>query len=483
MLQAVKRILRIGGRVLAGLAVLAVATGIVCLDGVDSRPYLREAYYTETMARLRAETETNNLVQGELAAGFGRERLTPTVNAAQDLPAEGQFRFLPLAGYGGRHGRGATGTHDDLYVKAIALKVQGRVGVMVGADALIIPREIADLAAQRLEQECGLTRAQVYLGATHTHCSLGAWGEGKVAESCAGGFQPEVRTWFADRIVAAVRDALNDLKPARFGHGEFAAAKYIRNRLVGDLGKIDPEFSYAVLEQAGGRRAVLGVYGAHATVLSSDMMEFSGDYPGSWERAVEQATGGVAVFIAGGVGSHSPVPGARGLEGTEQMGKALAQMLMERLSQTPLTNSVTFGLLGLDVTMPPLNVRLSDGIRLRPWLAGKLVPARHHSFLQAFRIADSVWVSTPCDFSGELALGIKDCLRARGSSAAITSFNGDYVGYVIPARYYHLSGYEPRLMSFFGPNVPDYFDELIRCLALALVNERDGSPPALSAAR
>jgi hypothetical protein len=159
------------------------------------------------------------------------------------------------------------------------------------------------------------------------------------------------------------------------------------------------------------------------------------------------------------------------LDGAERMGQALARMVMEQLPQTGLTNRVTFGMLGLDVTMPPLNVRLSDGIRLRPWLAGKLVPARSHSFLQAFRVDDSVWISTPCDFSGELALGIKDFLRAHGSSAVVTSFNGDYVGYVIPSRYYHLNGYEPRLMSFFGPNVPDYFDELIRSMALTLVNE------------
>jgi hypothetical protein len=45
------------------------------------------------------------------------------------------------------------------------------------------------------------------------------------------------------------------------------------------------------------------------------------------------------------------------------------------------------------------------------------------------------------------------------------------VGYVIPSRHYHLSGYEPRLMSFFGPNLPDYFDELIRTMALTLVNK------------
>jgi hypothetical protein len=122
--------------------------------------------------------------------------------------------------------------------------------------------------------------------------------------------------------------------------------------------------------------------------------------------------------------------------------------------------------------MPPLNVRITDGIRLRPWLAGRLMPGSHeHSFIQVFRLDDSVWISTPCDFSGELALGIKDFLRVRGSSAIITSFNGDYVGYVISPRYYHLNGYEPRVMSFFGPNVPDYFDELIRTMALSVASK------------
>src|SRR3974390_1218451 len=145
--------------------------------------------------------------------------------------------------------------------------------------------------------------------ATHTHSSLGGWGEGRLAESFAGPFQPGAQIWFSDCIVAAVQSAIKDLKPARFGQGRFNAAQFIRNRLVGELGKVDPEFSYAMLEQEGGKRAVLGVFGAHATILSSDMMQFSADYPGAWQRAVEAGTGGMALFLAGGVGSHSPVPG------------------------------------------------------------------------------------------------------------------------------------------------------------------------------
>ncbi|HUS35246.1 MAG TPA: hypothetical protein VM680_07850, partial [Verrucomicrobiae bacterium] len=175
-----------------------------------------------------------------------------------------------------------------------------------------------------------------------------------------------------------------------------------------------------------------------------------------------------AVFLAGGVGSHGPVAGEQGFAGTERMGRELAARLSKQLAQTPLTNSITLGILAVDVGLPQLNERVTDSIRLRPWLTRQLLPAAHDSFVQGFRLQNSIWISTPCDYSGELALGIKDMLRARGFSGVVTSFNGDYIGYVIPSRYFHMSGYEPRIMSFYGPYVPDYIDELARTIALDL---------------
>lgn len=466
-----KKILRILLRLALGLAVLVVGALILCLDGVDYRPYLRAPYYAETSARLRSSLATNTVVHGELAAGFGRALLTPTINAPTDDPTKGQFRALPLAGYGNRRGKPATGIHDDLYVKAVALRVGNRLGIMLGADALIIPREVTETVMQRIEAELKLSREQIYLSATHTHCSLGGWGEGLVAEAFAGGYQPGARVWFADRIVTAIREAIADLKPAAIGNGRFAAPEFVRNRLVGDLGRVDPEFSFVALKQNTGKLAVLGSFAAHATVLSGDMMEFSADYPGCWQRSVEAATGGPAVFLTGGCGSHGPVSGGKGFAGAERMGQALAQELLDELPKTQLTNAITFGMLGLDLSLPPLNVRVSDGLRLRPWVAQRLMPVKTETFIQAFRLDSALWISTPCDFSGELALGIKDFMQVQGRHAVVTSFNGDYIGYVISPRYYHLDGYEPRTMSFFGPNVPEYFDEFIRKMALELASK------------
>jgi neutral ceramidase len=450
----VKKAARIAARIFVALLLLLAIIAVATLDTVDYRPYFRQPYYQQTIARLQTAAKTNSLARGNFSAGFGATKLTPT------FPS-------PLAGYGDRKGKLATGVHDDLFVKAVALRVGNRTGIIFGADALIVPREVADAAAAKLKQEFGLNRDQLYFSATHTHCSLGGWGHGIVGEMFAGPFDQKSPDLFVDCILKSARAAIADLKPAEFGKGSFMAPEFIRNRLVGELGKVDPEFSFALLKQADGRTGVIGSYSAHATVLNGRVMEFSADYPGEWQRAVEQSAG-FAVFLAGGVGSHAPVAGEHGFAGTQRMGRGLAEKLLKQLNETELTHSIAFGSLAVDVKLPELNERVTDSIRLRPWLTRKLLPPSHDSFVQAFRLQNSIWISTPCDYSGELALGIKDMLRARGFSGVVTSFNGDYIGYVIPSRYYHLSGYEPRIMSFYGPYVPDYIDELARAIAIHL---------------
>ncbi|HOW64067.1 MAG TPA: neutral/alkaline non-lysosomal ceramidase N-terminal domain-containing protein [Candidatus Paceibacterota bacterium] len=449
----------------AAVVVLLLAMiAIACLDSVDYEPYFNAEYFRATTDYWRQQAEKAKPVTGDLRAGFARTLLTPGIGYASNNPSKGQFKALPLAGYGQRQGRSATGVHDDLYVKAVAFQVGDRLGIMVAADALIIPRVVTDIVLEQLDRDLKLSRAQVYFSATHTHSSLGGWGEGWVAEAFAGGYQPEAISWFADRLAGVVRAAVADLSSASIGHGRVARPEYVRNRLVGERGRVDPELSFALVRQSDGDTAVLGSYAAHATVLPAGNMEWSGDYPGCWQRAVEKATGGIAIFLAGGMGSHSPVAGEKGFVGAERMGNGLAQACLDQLPGLSLTNRIAFAIAGLEITLPEPQVRISDAIRLRPWLARRLLPVGQRVFLQVFRFQDWRWVSTPCDFSGELALEIKDFARSRGFQAVITSFNGDYVGYVIPSRYYHLEGYEPRLMSFFGPNLPDYFEEWIRRL-------------------
>ena len=334
-----------------------------------------------------------------------------------------------------------------------------------------MPREVANAAAVQIEHELGLPREALYFGATHSHSSLGGWGQGLVAEAFSGRFQPGVRLWFVGRLVAAVRTALSNAAPASLATGSFAAPEFVRNRLVGDKGRIDPEFSVIWVRRQDGSSAVIGAFAAHATVLGPGNFQFSSDYPGEWAQAVEASTGGLAVFFGGSVGSHSPAPGAPGFEGTQRMGKALAARTTNLLATLVPSPQIAFGTLALTVDLPEFHARVTDERRLRPAVSAQLLPVTRTTFLQALRLGDALWVSTPCDFSGKLALPLKDHFALRGRRLTVTSFNGDYIGYVIPSKYYHLEGYEPRTMSFFGPTVPDYFDELIRRMGEAVAGD------------
>ena len=89
------------------------------------------------------------------------------------------------------------------------------------------------------------------------------------------------------------------------------------------------------------------------------------------------------------------------------------------------------------------------------------MPLPQNAYLQAVRIGKMVWISAPCDFSGEYALQIKQALAAKGFNANVTSFNGSYVGYIVPGRYFYLDEYEPKLMGWFGPTMGDYTMDLI----------------------
>ena len=181
------------------------------------------------------------------------------------------------------------------------------------------------------------------------------------------------------------------------------------------------------------------------------MMEFSADYPGCWERAVEQATGGMAgVPRRRGGQSLAGATSERVLAGPSKWGRPSRECLLERLPADPADRlQVAFGMIGLDVTMPPLNARLSDGVRFDPGWPKSCRPEATAS-CRSSALTTPFWISTPCDLQRrELALGIKDFLRARGSSAHHHQLQRGLCRLRDSVPLLSPDGYEPRLMSFF----------------------------------
>ena len=463
-----RKSLKIASISIAALLLVLLLFLLWAVEPVDYTPYFRTAYYRNTIARLDSVLAQTQSTRGRLQAGWAKVSLTPQLGAPADSVPIGAFREIPLAGYSRRGGRPAEGVHDSLFVRAVALRAGAQTRLLLSWDALIFPVEITEAVLAAVAKDPGLRREQILFSATHTHSGPGAWGEGIIAEMFAGKYNPNVRRWLAQQATAAIRAAVADLQSAQFGHGSFAAPQWVYNRLVGKAGQIDDEFSFVAFRQHDGDFAILGAFAAHATVLDISNMRLSADYPGTWQRAVEQQVPGMAMFFAGAVGSHGPGGAGEGFDRAERLGRALADSVLRLLPAVTLVDTVTLTGAGLRVDLPGHHLRLSDGLRLNPVLARHLIP-EVTPMLQVFRIDRLLWIGAPCDFSGELAIDLKNLARVWGFAGLVTSFDGSYVGYVIPGRYYHLDAYESRLMSFFGPYMGPYFDELIRRLMLGMI--------------
>ena len=459
------------GIILGSILVIILVIFFLITSSVDSTPYFQGDYYKKTEARIDSLKLGFTANYDSVQAGFAKVSITPGVNNPEDQYIEGKFREAPLAGYGARKGKHATGVHDSIFVKAAALKVNGQTVVLVGADLLIMPPNIIDEVSLILAQK-GILRSQVFYSATHSHSSLGGWGPGFIGEQFAGKENKNLSKWLILQISKAVTSAIADLHPARIGTGSFDASNYTRNRLVGEMGTKNSDFCFISIEQLGRRKAIIGSFAAHATTLGADNLEFSADYPGYWERKMEKTSVDLAIFCGGSVGSQSPSGEGKGFDKSKLIGESLADSLNIYLPRVAMNDKITFSALSLKVALPEYHIRLTTKINLTTWVSEKMMPIPQNVYLQTLRIGNLIWVTTPCDFSGEYALQIKNSLASKGYSANVSSFNGSYVGYIIPGRYFYLDEYEPKLMGWFGPNMGEYTMQLIRQLTDIITQTR-----------
>ncbi len=438
-------------KIFLALILLVVLGYFGAMDRVDYTPHFEADYYQTTTARLQETAQQLALVTGPVAIGLGKVNITPPVSEVA----------LPMAGYGQREGEPATGIHDSLYVKTLAIEVAGQKTILIGADLLIIPPNVTDEVADRLAKTSNLHRDQLWFTATHTHSSMGGWSSNYVGKLFAGEPSTWVVEWLCTKIVEAVQIAHADLQIGQIGFGHFEAPGLVKNRLVGDLGEEDPTCSFIMARQREGKTAIAGFFAAHATTLSDQNMNYSADYPAYWYRKLERAGVDLPIFCAGSVGSHGPEAPGKEFEQAQFLGEALADTLLLYSQKIQWRDTLSMAALNLVVDLPVEQIRLREHWCLTPFLGRKLFPPYGEIRLQSLRFDQFIWTTTPADYSGELALIQQNALARKGFQSAISSFNGAYIGYILPAKYYHLNEYESRTMSWFGPHSGPYLAELI----------------------
>jgi len=444
---------------------------IVVLNGcaVEKTPYFKTSYYRSSISRLDSLKPEISYSRDSIYAGFSSVSITPDLNNMVDKTHKGSQNKVPIAGFGQRKTKYATGIHDSVFVKAIALRVGGQTVVLVGADLLIMPTNIIDSVTFALSK-VGIQRNSLFFSATHTHSSIGGWGYGLLAKVISGRENIDIEKFLTKQIVKSVFDAIADLHLAKLGSGSFNGSTYIRNRLTGDPLHNYNDFNYLIVEQPGRRKAIIGSFSAHPTTIGRKNTLISADYPGYWQRKMESTGFDMAMFCGGSMGGQSPVGHGLEFENAKYIGEELADSLSFHMKEVMTSEKLTLSALLLRISLPKYHMRLTTNINLSSGLSKRLMPLPQNVYLQAIQINNLVWFFTPGDFSGELALTVKKLLAGKGYQTMVSGYNGSYIGYIIPSKYFYLDYPESKSMGWFGPTMGDYTIDLIERMANTLIS-------------
>lgn len=278
-----------------------------------------------------------------------------------------------MSGYATRD-KPAQGKLSDLHAKALVIEDPiGRRAVVVTMDLVGISRDLAAAVCTELKVKHQLPREAILLSVSHTHSGPVVRGNLTAMyglDEAQRQLVDEYGEFLKAKLVGVVDAAIADLAPADLSRGcgfvTFATnrrknreADVLKLRDQGRLkGPVDHDVPVlAVRAKDGTLRAALFGYACHATVLSG--YQWSADYPGAAQMAIEQShPGAVALFFAGCGGDQNPLP--RGTPArAEAFGKELARGVDEVLRAPMAAITGRFGLsyTEVDLTLADLPSR------------------------------------------------------------------------------------------------------------------------------
>ncbi len=412
---------------------------------INRESYLKSGHYEAFKANFVKFSPQVN--QGKLSAGWAKGNITPA-------------KPMAMAGYGNRKGRPYTKIHDSVYVRALSLEINQQKIYFLSADLLIIPPSVNAILETRLKA-IGIDIKTVHFGATHSHNSLGSWGNTLTGKLFAGPYDPKIEPFLVDNICKVLKKADENLTDAVISYGEINDSTDVRNRLEITNPTIDPEIRAIQIVKSNGQKANLITYAAHSTVLNSATLDLSRDYSGVLIDSLERNSVDFAMFMAGAVGSMGPIEkGKDDFDEVKNQGKGV----FEHVQNINYVNqSASFLSTRFELPMASACAKISQNWALRPWVF-KWLFGDYPTYIKVTKLGNTLFIGTPCDFSGELMKPLDDYAKAKGLNLIVTSFNGSYVGYITKDEHYDLDLYETRTMNWFGPGNGAYFSEVIKAI-------------------
>jgi neutral ceramidase len=405
---------------------------------------------------------------------------------------------LWMSGYGSRD-RPAEGKLTDLWAKALVIEdPEGHRIALVTLDLVGIDRETANAVRDELAKKYSLARRQVALCCSHTHTGPVLGGNLRSMYFLTDAQWKQVADYTAQLnrdIVAVVGEAIKDLALAKLswgvGHSTIAVNRRTNKepdvpmlRETGALkGPVDHEVPVLRVAGLDGKlRAVAFGYACHATVLP--FYEWSGDYPGFAQMALEEAYPDVvALFWAGCGADQNPLP-RRKVELAREYGRRIAAEVQDVLGgvQRPITGTLDSAYEEIDLPLAALPTR--EQIEVNAKSDNRYEAARAKVLLerlardgqlaktypypvQTWRLGpELVWITLGGEVVVDYSLRIKRELTP--GATWVAGYTNDVMAYIPSRRVLTEGGYEGGgAMIYYGlPTVwaPEVEETIIRAM-------------------
>ncbi len=410
-------------------------------------------------------------------------------------------KLMWMSGYGARD-KPAEGTLIDLWAKALVLEdPDGRRVALVTMDLVGIARDLSDAARADITKKYKLPRECICLAVSHTHTGP------VVGRNLAPMYLlDDTQQRLVDDYAAALRTKLVDvvgaaierLAPANLsrGNGHVTFAVNRRNNKEADVpklrelgqlkGPVDHDAPVlCVRDKQGAVKAVMFGYACHATVLA--FYQWSSDYPGFAQLAIEKAhPGAVALFWAGCGADQNPLP-RRTVELAEKYGQQMARGVEDVLAEPmmPITGKLSAAYAEVDLPLADLPTR--DKLVEDATNKDRFVAARAKYLLRQIKEKGSLAGSYPYPvqawqlgrdltfvaLGGEVVVDYSLRLKKElGADATwVAGYANDVMAYIPSLRVLKEGGYEGGgAMVYYG--LPTVWGPKVEDVIVAVVHEQ-----------
>ncbi|MFO8058212.1 MAG: neutral/alkaline non-lysosomal ceramidase N-terminal domain-containing protein [bacterium] len=389
---------------------------------------------------------------GEFSAGASKADITPDLTRWD----------VPSSGYGQRGPEPMKGVHDHVFCKALVAADAENKAAIVTCDVIGISSDLRNKVLEQV-QDLGITDRDLMMTATHTHSGPGAMRKNFIAGLVFGRYNEELTQWIADRVAAAIEEADRAREPAVLKAGRTRLEGVTRNRRdpAGSYNYdtrrfskaydpenpenlTDPELTVLRVDSKSGKTmAVLFNFATHSTVLGSDNMQISADWPGVAQREVEKAIpGAAALFVNGAIGDQAPAMDKNSektdLEYMQYIGGKVASGVLEVMEDTEPVPATPVRAEMVRREIPP-----GDSLMGYPAPKSLIKYYFPEMPLQAVRLGNVVLMGAPVEMESEMGLIMKDSARGQGVTyPVVAGLANDTMLYCMTADEFAEGGYE-----------------------------------------